>query len=443
MVYTGFKTRADADAYWKNQSQTEQVRLKVQKITEDLEEAKDSEGDFNAAYAIFASAMDDRGGDFKGARENITSLFELGGIKKSRYEYIIKNWSELLAKYKGEKDTHTETVDKVEEAVEQPIRGRYVPEYIWQAVCSARPMDFRTIRKYFEKPSTEKNKRYNRFGIDHSLIMGAARNNNWEMVDLLKSYGETITADEEGEFEHYDKQRKMKNEAYSPSAEEKAAKVEAFNEMAEELANDNGYPNKEVVENRITEYLKRVGDRQLADADFVYNFIDELMLATGISDSNPDYDTMMDYYLNIVYTNEAFCDRLDKCEYTFLDESKDSITVPFDKDQSLGADVIRALSKKYGYFMESEMTGIIVAVLADSKDKLIDNEKSILKITYADEDTTAVENELKGLGLIQVCSEDGSLVRVEDDEFKTHWLANLEDGKQYQVEEVFYDSWRF
>ena len=73
--------------------------------------------------------------------------------------------------------------------------------------------------------------------------------------------------------------------------------------------------------------------------------------------------------------------------------------------------------------MESEMTGIIVAVLADSKDKLIDNEESILKITYADEDTTAVENELKGLGLIQVCSEDDSLVRVEDDEFKTHWYA--------------------
>ena len=93
--------------------------------------------------------------------------------------------------------------------------------------------------------------------------------------------------------------------------------------------------------------------------------------------------------------------------------------------------------------MESEMTGIIVAVLADSKDKLIDNEESILKITYADEDTTTVENELKGLGLIQVCSEDDSLVRVEDDEFKTHWLANLEDGKQYQVEEIFYDSWRF
>jgi hypothetical protein len=304
-------------------------------------------------------------------------------------------------------------------------------------------MDFRTIKKYFEKPSTEKNKRYNRFGSDHSLIMGAVRNNNWEMVDLLKSYGETITANEEAEFEHYDKQRKMKNEAYEFSADEKAAKIETFNEMAEELANDNGYRNKGVVENRITEYLKRVGDKQLTDADFVYNFIDELMLATGISDSNPDYDTMMDYYLNIVYTNEAFCDRLDKCEYTFLDESKDSITVPFDKDQSLGADAIRALPKKYGYFMESEMTGIIVAVLADSKDKLLDNEESILKITYADEDTTEVENELKGLGLIQVFSEDDSLVRVEDDHFKTHWLANLTDGKQYQVEEIYYDSWRF
>ena len=385
--------------------------------------------------------MDARDGDFKGARENITNLFELGGIKKSRYEYIIKNWSELLAKYKGDK--MTTAVSKVAEAVEQPVRGKYIPEYVWQAVCSARPMDFRTIKKYFEKPSTEKNKRYNRFGSDHSLIMGAARNNNWEMVDLLKSYGETITANEEAEFEHYDKQRKMKNEAYEFSAEEKSAKVEAFNEMAEELANDNGYPNKEVVENRITEYLKRVGDKQLTDADFVYNFIDELMLATGISDSNPDYDTMMDYYLNIVYTNEAFCDRLDKCEYTFLDESKENVTVPFDYDQSLGGDAIRALPIKYGYFMESEMTGIIVAVLADSKDKLIDNEESILKITYADEDTTAVENELKGLGLIQVCSEDDSLVRVEDDEFKTHWLANLKDGKQYQVEEVFYDSWRF
>ena len=52
------------------------------------------------------------------------------------------------------------------------------------------------LEKYY-KNGGEKNVRYQRFGAEHSLIMGAFRNCQFATVDYLKSQGETLTAEEE------------------------------------------------------------------------------------------------------------------------------------------------------------------------------------------------------------------------------------------------------
>ena len=67
---------------------------------------------------------------------------------------------------------------------------------LWTAVCSN---DQAAIKKYYENGG-EKNLRYHHFNREHSLIMGAFRNGHMAMCELLISYGETITKDEEDEL---------------------------------------------------------------------------------------------------------------------------------------------------------------------------------------------------------------------------------------------------
>lgn len=67
---------------------------------------------------------------------------------------------------------------------------------LWTNVCSNR---IDAVKKYFENGG-KTNLRYNRFDKDNSLIMGALRNGNTEMVELLKSYGETILPSEKQEY---------------------------------------------------------------------------------------------------------------------------------------------------------------------------------------------------------------------------------------------------
>lgn len=78
-------------------------------------------------------------------------------------------------------------------------RGTTVPEYLWTAVCTG---NIKKVKEYFDK-GNKPNKRYIRFGMDHSLIMGALRNERYDMAKLLMSYGETILDDEKAEFDEY------------------------------------------------------------------------------------------------------------------------------------------------------------------------------------------------------------------------------------------------
>jgi hypothetical protein len=69
-------------------------------------------------------------------------------------------------------------------------------EELWTAACSG---DLTTLRNYYSGVC-EINRRYHKFGSDHSLIAGAYRNNQMEAVDFLLDMGETILDHERTEL---------------------------------------------------------------------------------------------------------------------------------------------------------------------------------------------------------------------------------------------------
>lgn len=69
-------------------------------------------------------------------------------------------------------------------------------ENLWTAVCCN---DLNYMKNYYADGG-EPNRRYNKFNNDNSLIMGALRNKNYKMVELLKQNGETILKEELEEY---------------------------------------------------------------------------------------------------------------------------------------------------------------------------------------------------------------------------------------------------
>lgn len=67
-------------------------------------------------------------------------------------------------------------------------------EKLWTAACNN---DIEFMKEYYERGGMP-NKRYNK----NSLIMGALRNKNYNMVELLKQNGESLLA---GEIDEYKK----------------------------------------------------------------------------------------------------------------------------------------------------------------------------------------------------------------------------------------------
>lgn len=72
-------------------------------------------------------------------------------------------------------------------------------EKIWSAVCSGEKKDIEYAREYILKYGAN-SFRKEAFGKKHSLIMGALRNNNYEMVNVLVSLGETLLPEETNEI---------------------------------------------------------------------------------------------------------------------------------------------------------------------------------------------------------------------------------------------------
>lgn len=69
-------------------------------------------------------------------------------------------------------------------------------EMLWEYACCG---DIDSLRIYYENGG-ETNRRYFAFGGEHSLIMGAYRNNQFETVEYMLSVGETVTQIEKNEF---------------------------------------------------------------------------------------------------------------------------------------------------------------------------------------------------------------------------------------------------
>lgn len=67
---------------------------------------------------------------------------------------------------------------------------------LWTAACSG---DLQTLQNYYNAGG-EPNRRYERFGKEHSLIAGACRNEYMMVVNYLYSYGERPLPHEESEI---------------------------------------------------------------------------------------------------------------------------------------------------------------------------------------------------------------------------------------------------
>ena len=74
--------------------------------------------------------------------------------------------------------------------------GKEELENLWIAVCCN---DIEFMKNYYANGG-KPNERYNKFNNDNSLIMGALRNKNYDMVELLKQNGETLLVDEIEEY---------------------------------------------------------------------------------------------------------------------------------------------------------------------------------------------------------------------------------------------------
>lgn len=114
-----------------------------------------------------------------------------------------------------------EIIDEAEENTEidwdKPRYGDNILDNMWTAVCSN---DLNYVKNAFNKNMIKPNTRYQTGTGKHSLIMGALRNNNFEMVDLLKSFGEKIQKSELEEYKNIMSSREYEDDLTKSSIEE-------------------------------------------------------------------------------------------------------------------------------------------------------------------------------------------------------------------------------
>ena len=83
--------------------------------------------------------------------------------------------------------------EKIIEKKEQEISI----EKLWDFACGG---DIKALKDYYLSECGIPNRRYNQFGEEHSLIMGAFRNGELDTVEYLMEVGETVTHEEEQEI---------------------------------------------------------------------------------------------------------------------------------------------------------------------------------------------------------------------------------------------------
>ncbi len=67
---------------------------------------------------------------------------------------------------------------------------------LWEYACSG---NIEKLKEYYANGGSVNN-RYSKFGEDHSLLMGAFRNNQFETVEYLMSEGERLSPKENAEI---------------------------------------------------------------------------------------------------------------------------------------------------------------------------------------------------------------------------------------------------
>lgn len=109
--------------------------------------------------------------------------------------------------------TSTSTEDLLEDVV----------DVMWSAVCSG---DTNFVKNAYNKDIIKPNTRYHRFDADNSFIMGALRNKNFEMAELLKSFGEKILKAELPEYKRIMAEREYEDETIKTAMEESKSVTE-------------------------------------------------------------------------------------------------------------------------------------------------------------------------------------------------------------------------
>lgn len=92
-----------------------------------------------------------------------------------------------------------------------------VVDVMWSAVCSG---DINFVKNAYNKDIIKPNTRYHRFDADNSFIMGALRNKNFEMAELLKSFGEKILKAELPEYKRIMAEKEYEDETTKTAMEE-------------------------------------------------------------------------------------------------------------------------------------------------------------------------------------------------------------------------------
>lgn len=95
--------------------------------------------------------------------------------------------------------------------------SKNIIESVWSSVCSN---DIPFVKHAYSNKLITPNTRYTRFHDDNSFIMGALRNENFEMAELLKSFGEKILKAELSEYKRIMAEREYEDETTRTAMEE-------------------------------------------------------------------------------------------------------------------------------------------------------------------------------------------------------------------------------
>lgn len=180
-----------------------------QKINED--EYGDNPIKTNDKYQLYKSM---KGTDIDGVTYSSYLVRDNNG--NGVMSFIAKNDIEAERKF-NESSINEDSIEDTEIDWDKPRYGDDILNNMWTAVCSN---DLNYVKNAFNKNMIKPNTRYQTGTGKHSLIMGALRNNNFEMVDLLKSFGEKIQKSELEEYKNIMSSREYEDDLTKSSIEE-------------------------------------------------------------------------------------------------------------------------------------------------------------------------------------------------------------------------------